>query len=154
MVADLTPFVMTVRFYTTNSEHNRINKELTNEYILNDVYLLDAQNILNPSIRVDSNNVFYYNYCYIEEFHRYYYIDDVTEEFNGLAVCKLSVDVLMSYKTDILNTVGLINHADQNQYLHDDNIVTNTKCTKQIVTFPQSLPTDTDYVLIVSGGHK
>lgn len=144
---------MTVKFYTTNSEHNRVNKTLLNEYTLDNVFLLEGQDILNPSIRVDSNNVFYYNYVYIVEFGRYYYIENVTQDYDGLATVKLSIDVLMSYKNDILNTIGLINRADKNQYLVDNAIVTSTKSTKQIIQFSQSLPTDSDYILIVSGGN-
>lgn len=144
---------MTVKFYTTNSEHNRVNKTLLNEYTIDNVFLLEGQDILNPSIRVDSNNVFYYNYVYIVEFGRYYYIENVTQDYDGLATVKLSIDVLMSYKNDILNTVGLINRADKNQYLMDNAIVTNTKSTKQIIQFSESLPNDSDYILIVSGGN-
>lgn len=144
---------MTVKFYTTNSEHNRVNKTLLNEYTLDNVFLLDGQDILNPSIRVDSNNVFYYNYVYISEFGRYYYIENVTQDYDGLATVKLSIDVLMTYKNEILNTTGLINRADKNQYLVDNAIVTNTKSTKQIIQFSESLPTDSDYILIVSGGN-
>lgn len=144
---------MTVKFYTTNSEHNRVNKILLNEYTIDNVFLLEGQDILNPSIRVDSNNVFYYNYVYIVEFGRYYYIENVTQDYDGLATVKLSIDVLMSYKNDVLNTVGLINRADKNQYLMDNAIVTNTKSTKQIIQFSESLPNDSDYILIVSGGN-
>jgi hypothetical protein len=145
---------MVIKLYKTSSEKNRINKTITDEIVLNG-YLREQCSVTNPVIKIEQSvNLSLYNYAYIEDFGRYYYITDIKTLRNNLWELSLDIDVLMTYKNDILNTVGLINHADLNQYLHDTNIVTSSKCTKQIVTFTKSLPTDVDYLLIVAGGNK
>lgn len=145
---------MVIKLYKTASEKNRLNKTITNEISLTG-YLREECSVTNPVIKIEqSENLSLYNYAYIEDFGRYYYISDIKTIRNNLWELSLNIDVLMTYKNNILNTVGLINHADLNQYLHDENIVTNSKCTKQIVTFSKSLPTDVDYILIVAGGNK
>ena len=50
---------------------------------------------LLPSIPID------FNYAYIPEFKRYYYIPDGWTWENGVWSCRLSVDVLASFKADI-----------------------------------------------------
>lgn len=145
---------MTIKLYKTASEKNRLNKSLTNEIVLTG-FLREQCSVTNPIIKIEqSTNLALYNYAYIQEFNRYYYISDIKTVRNNLWELSLNIDVLMTYKNDILNTTGLINHADLNQYLNDTNIVTNSKCTKQIITFATALPTDVDYLLIVAGGNK
>lgn len=145
---------MTIKLYKTASEKNRLNKALTNEIVLTG-FLREQCSVTNPIIKIEqSTNLALYNYAYIQEFNRYYYIADIKTIRNNLWELSLNIDVLMTYKNDILNTTGLINHADLNQYLNDTNIVTNSKCTKQIITFSTTLPTDVDYLLIVAGGNK
>lgn len=145
---------MTIKLYKTTSEKNRLNKSLTDELVLTG-YLREQCSVTKPVIKIEqTTNLALYNYVYIEDFNRYYYITDIKTIRNNLWELSLDVDVLMTYKNSIYNTVGLINHADLNQYLNDENIVTNSKCTKQIVTFSTALPTDVDYLLIVAGGNK
>lgn len=65
--------------------------------------LKEPSGILNPTISINMGlnlNPSAYNYCYIEAFHRYYYITEWTFE-NALWYASLSVDVLASYKNDI-----------------------------------------------------
>lgn len=65
--------------------------------------LKEPSGILNPTISINMGlnlNPSAYNYCYIEAFHRYYYITEWTFE-NALWYASLSVDVLASYKTEI-----------------------------------------------------
>ena len=44
------------------------------------------------------------NYAYIADFKRYYYITSIRTSRNGIWEITLECDVLMSYKTAILNT--------------------------------------------------
>ena len=46
------------------------------------------------------NSVPPYNYCYIQEFHRYYFITEWVWS-NGLWMAYLTIDVLATYKSQI-----------------------------------------------------
>ena len=56
--------------------------------------------ILNPALFVDIGNPANYNYCYISDFGRYYYVNDWTYE-RGKWLAQCSVDVMATYKTQI-----------------------------------------------------
>ena len=58
--------------------------------------------ILNPVIELKTNPTGY-NYCYIADFGRYYFINDVVFD-QGIWTCYCNVDVLGTYKTQIGST--------------------------------------------------
>lgn len=65
------------------------------------VELKDNCSIVNPTLKVKeplTTNVTTWNYCYIHEFDRYYYITDWVWNL-GIWIAELSVDVLASFKT-------------------------------------------------------
>lgn len=57
-------------------------------------------NILNPVIRI-KGELPDFNYVYIRDYHRFYFVTDITNERKGLWAVSLRVDVLMSYKDEI-----------------------------------------------------
>ncbi len=64
--------------------------------------------IINPQIELDydpdnGSTWFNYNYCYIANFHRYYYVRDWTIS-DSFIIATLEVDVLATYKTQIGNS--------------------------------------------------
>lgn len=67
------------------------------------VELKDNCSLVNPALKINapiSQNVQTYNYCYIQEFNRYYYVTDWVWDL-GLWVCELQVDVLASFRLEI-----------------------------------------------------
>lgn len=94
---------MTVKFYNTASDPRVLNKYLTDETTLNNVQITDVTSVDSPTLKLDlSANSLNRNYCYIQEFGRYYYLGDA-QVINGNHLeidCKC--DVLMSFKPAIL----------------------------------------------------
>lgn len=90
-----------VKFYHTNSPNNKLGKTLSDENIISCAFKGNCD-ILNPVIVVKSDSFFDYNYCYIEQFKRYYFISDVEILPNNVYTLTLKVDVLDSYKEEIL----------------------------------------------------
>lgn len=86
---------MNITLYVNNSEKNKIGKNLTNDFSLSGT-LRDATNIINPVILIELNEIGNYNYCYIPNFNRYYFITDITVIRTGLFAISLMVDVLES----------------------------------------------------------
>lgn len=90
-----------------------------------DVDLLDECGVLNPSLilrSVSSNVLKTWNYAYIADFGRYYFIDTITILNKNETQLELSVDPMATYKNSIKNYSGqLARCSDSNQY--NDNIV-------------------------------
>jgi len=101
---------MKLILYNTADDNNVLNKtlELVEEY---DITLKDDSSISTPIIRLKDerdNLGEIANYAYIEEFNRYYFIKSMVVMNKQIWVLALSVDVLESFKEDILNSTAEI----------------------------------------------
>ena len=145
-----------VSFYNTSSDPRMINKALALVSTLS-CDLLDSTDITRPVILTDSpaalHNV---NYMYIADFSRYYFVK--TEIVNG-SICKITgdCDVLMSFKSGVLNTKVLLdrtaNDNYNNLYLADEKIRKYAYERTQAKLFPNSVLNRDGYcVLITAGG--
>lgn len=115
---------MVVQLYKNTAPVNRIDKSsrLIGGLRLDGV-LREETSILNPTIRFQANTLYQYNYAYIEEFDRYYFIDDIRVVSLNLYEIDLTVDVLYTYKDDIYSMEAFIERAgntpDSNPYIED-----------------------------------
>lgn len=100
-------YQFTLELYKNRSENNELQKNITDKYLINGT-TRTAIDILKPVIEVYGLDVNAYNYCYIQELKRYYYIEHTVINPNGISVMTLRVDVLMSYIEDIKASSGLI----------------------------------------------
>ena len=100
----------------------------------NDISYIDDGVEYDVSINVDYS-IFECNYCYIEEFNRFYFIDDIVIQNNKLFSLALSVDVLESYKNEfmVLDAFVLRNEFQYDPFVNDANI--NYYIDKDIVEF-------------------
>ena len=85
-----------------------------------DCLIKSPSSIMNPVIELDTNPMAY-NYAYIQDFGRYYFINDIRFD-KGLWICYLDIDVMATYKTTIGSTSTYVLRAanGQNQYLIDN----------------------------------
>lgn len=145
---------MNITLYVNNSEKNKIGKNLTNDFSLSGT-LRDVTNIINPVILIELNEIGNYNYCYIPNFNRYYFITDIAVIRTGLFAISLMVDVLESFKTDIKNlSVILLNtqNVGTNNYLPSQVFRNNVKSRTDIMNFPNGLNDAGEFILITAGG--
>lgn len=145
---------MNIILYVNNSEKNKIGKTLTNDFSLSGT-LRDATNIINPVILIELNDIGNYNYCYIPDFNRYYFITDITVIRTGLFAISLMVDVLESFKSDIKNlSVILLNtqNVGSSNYLPSSVFRNNVKSKTDILNFPNGLNDSGEFILITAGG--
>ena len=115
----------------------------------------DVTNIINPVILIELNEIGNYNYCYIPNFNRYYFITDITVIRTGLFAISLMVDVLESFKTEIKNlSVILLNtqNVGTNNYLPSQVFRNNVKAKTDIINFPNGLNDSGEFILITAGG--
>ena len=99
-----------------------------------------ASSILSPSVRVPTNQtgvptgtrVFDYNYIYIPDFRRYYYVSNWVYNADGTWTAICTIDVLASWKNEIIASPGYVgrstNHFDE--YIQDNFYISrNTPVT-------------------------
>ena len=145
---------MTITLYVNNSEKNKIGKNITNDFSLSGT-LRDATNIINPVILIELNEIGNYNYCYIPNFNRYYFITDITVIRTGLFAISLMVDVLESFKKEIKNIYVYIfetQNVGTNNYLPSQVFRNNVKAKTDIINFPNGLNDSGEFILITAGG--
>lgn len=112
----------TVMLYKNESPVEKIGKTLSDSITVSDVVLKKDTSILKPVLLTnDARDVFEYNYMYIEEFGRYYFIDDIVSVNNNLWEISAHVDVLETYKDAILSNQAVIRRQTNkfNTYLND-----------------------------------
>lgn len=145
---------MNLSLFINNSEKNKLNKSLSSELKFNGK-LREESSVVNPSIMVQATNPSSYNYAYIPEFNRYYFITDMVSIRTGIWEISMHVDVLMSFKDGIKNTSIILSDTEttgQTNYMSGEQWAAEVKNTTTIKMFPHSLPTTGKYILITAGG--
>ena len=144
---------MDIRLCNNNSEKNKINKSITAGITLSGA-LRNSSNVVTPTIIINIENPTIYNYAYIPEFKRYYFITDYISVRTGIWQINLKSDVLMSFKDSILASRVLVNKSESNgnNYLSGSNWVSNCKAKTDIISFSGGLLNDGQYILITAGG--
>lgn len=113
--------------YQNKAESNRLDKTNYIELIGNITGVLRNEcSIISPVIEIEMDDIPTFNYVYIPVFNRYYFVDNIVSVRNRLWRISMSVDVLMSFKEQILKQYGFIkrNEFSYNQNLVDDKVPT------------------------------
>lgn len=97
----------------------------------NDVIANSSKIVINEEY-VDILNA---NYCYIEKFKRYYFINNIVSVRNGVWQIETTCDVLMSFKEDIKNLNCYIGRQEFifDKFLMDKDISFKTDRTYEII---------------------
>ena len=145
---------MTLTLYTCTSDANKVQKDLTEIASLTGT-LKDAVSILNPTILIESDNAELFttcNYAYIPEFGRYYFVNNITIQRQGLYQLTMRVDVLQTYAAYILSLEAVISRQEfeYNLYLNDPCFKVEQRTKHKIKNFPNSF-TAAEFVLAVAG---
>ena len=144
---------MQLKLYKSLDEKNRIRKTLTGELILNGA-LRDNSSVIKPTILIQTDPLDY-NYAYIPEFGRYYYITNITAFRKNAWLIDLKCDVLMSYADDIYKLRALIDREEtqSQQYVSGDFVLDARHNTEKIV-FNNPF-TEKNYILVtLKGGNN
>ena len=120
--------------------------------------LREGTSILSPSILIDSqleaDILGRVNYAYIELWHRYYYVTDISLDVTGLGLVHMHVDVLMSYATQIRQQNCIVARQERryNMYLDDGWFMAFQNPIVQTPYFSVSDPFENQsYILVVAG---
>ncbi len=145
---------MEITLYTNNSEKNKLEKNLVNakEFSGN---LREESSIVNPSVLIQTENPSGFNYAYIPEFKRYYFIIDAVSVRTNIWRLSLHTDVLMSFKDELKATSVILSDTESTgatNYITGEQWKTNVKNATEIINFPKGLNTNGEFILITAGG--
>ena len=144
---------MTITLYKTSDENSRVVKTLTDNISMTG-NIVEETNVISPSILISNiENIASYNYCFITEFGRYYYIKEIISVRNGIWRLNLRVDVLMTYSDGIknLNAIVMRQQNQVNLLLDDGYIPIQANQENSMISFPNSFTKNLNYILAVSG---
>lgn len=110
-----------LNLYKNSAEFNRVNKS---DYLedLGSIagVLRESTSVTDLVITIEYDKLPDFNYVYISEFNRYYFVNDVEIENNKLYTLYLNIDILMSYNTQIRQLKGFV---DRNEFTFNSRIV-------------------------------
>jgi hypothetical protein len=141
---------MRIILYKTESERIKINKVLEGELELVGS-LRDGSSITTPYILLQTNPVDY-NYAYIPEFKRYYYINSMTVMRSKAFVIELKCDVLMTYKSEIMELEGVVSRLNTGSQYASRDIKTEVLEDTRRIDYDYTFTEDGSYILIGKGG--
>lgn len=145
--------MLSVQLMNNSSPVEKIGKTLSAGNTYN-CALKDDTSVLDPVIIIQtSDNIYTYNYMYISDFGRYYFINDIVSLNNNRWMIKAHVDVLETYKANILNNNAVIKRQENlfNLYLDDPEFHVLNYERVQTLKFPaNAFSKNLTYVLVVN----
>lgn len=145
---------MNVKMYYNESDDRAINKSITNETLFQGD-LRDSVTIMAPVIRFYSADVLRFNYCYIPDFQRYYHVTSIEAVSLDIYDVSLSVDVLMSFRGDILQLPAIVNKQTESEngdeYIDDSSLVCKNELFANVYNFSGGFNDTPEFILITAG---
>lgn len=146
---------MEIKLYKTSSPRKKLVKELSDGITL--VGTLRAQSsVMSPTFTVQDTAVVGYNYCYIPDFGRWYYINGIDALRSNLYELSLGIDVLMTYAAEIRNNTAIIDRTESgttaNVYIDNGTFVNTSKLETATYNFSGGFNDTPEYILITAGG--
>lgn len=151
---------MQISLFTCTAENERVDKSsyISNRFTLNGQFR-DESSVIDPIFRIEKTNPneFYYNYMYIPAFNRWYYINDFVSIRNNIWEIHAHVDVLYTWRADIKNFKCIIDKSSSldnaNLYMDDGSFVMDSRKYNSVLSFPEGLSQDGEFILICAGGY-
>lgn len=112
---------ISIKLYTFSKKENSTKRPANNTGTNFDCLIKTPSSLMFPYIELQSqSNPVAYNYAYISDFNRYYFVNDWKFD-RGLWYASLNIDVLATYKTEIGSTSMYVLRASQQKdgYIKD-----------------------------------
>lgn len=146
---------MTIQLYQTISPPERVTKTLNAVGAAMTGTIKEESSIIDPIIKISAAFLPEANYLYINEFKRYYYINNVICDYDGIFEIHAHVDVLMS-NAAVLRKQKAVVAKQQNRfnlYLNDSDYRTYSDPYVITKEFPTGF-TDPCYLMLMVGDYS
>ena len=146
--------IMNIILCNNPDEKNVIDKNVI-EGLNVSGFLKNPTSIINPVIEIQIDNPALFNYAYIPDFNRYYFITNIRSIRVNLWEISMHVDVLKSYAEQIKSCAAIISDTEETEstpYMNSDIFRALVKDKTDIINFPNGLLENGQYILITAGG--
>lgn len=148
---------MDIVLYSYSGLPNKIHKSLSDGTTLTGA-MRNPSSVVNPVITVNViSDIVEYNYAYISEFGRYYFVSDIVFVRKDICVLHLKCDVLMSFANQLDHSTVIIDKSSElpyvgTPYIKTENDVVLCKRKTDIIPFESGFNDDGEFILITAGG--
>lgn len=143
---------MVIKLYKTLSDPKAVNKALTDELNVSGI-AREPVDIVNPNIEIDYDNTTLagYNYAYIEDYARWYFVEPQNDSYN-LNMLRLHCDVLTTAAAWLRARNATITRNERlyNAYLNDPEF--KSYAYTNIVTRKFPTPISGDSIILMTVG--
>ena len=149
---------MDIKLCNNASETNIINKRITDVHTVSGATIKGNLSYENPVIVLAYSDSIAHNinYMKITELNRCYFITDIINLTGGRYEIHGKVDVLESFKAQILQLSAIIdkqsNISNVNMYLDDGSFMVENKEFNTVINFPGGFNDGGEYILVTAGG--
>lgn len=143
---------MDIKLYHCSSDPRVVTKDISDMVSYNSATARDAFDVMGGSIIIaTASDLSDYNYAYITDVGRYYYITDITVLRDGVWQLTLAVDVLMTYDTAIRALHGTVDRQTNvnNGYISDPEYKALTFSAIVTKTFPNEMNSDSIILMTI-----
>lgn len=141
---------MEIKLYRTESDSRKLDKTFTSEATHNGNFAREVD-IINPIVQIEAEkeNLSTFNYCYIPDLERYYFIDKIEITRKGFFTLFLHIDVLKTYAVQIRNLYGVVGSgASVNPYYRGYITNADVRCTHEQLAFQNNFNETGDIILL------
>lgn len=137
--------MVTLELYKVTNQPNELTKTLNNSVIVNGSFRseIDSMDVI---VEIESNT-YDFNYVHIPSLNKYYFLQNLIHVNAKIIRTQLHCDVLMTYKTDILASYGLVIQGGTiNPYY--SSIESESRQAIRRFAFPYTFNNTGNYVLV------
>ena len=117
---------MDIELYRCKSPKNKLNKTLEKTLTISANIYEYEQNRNRLSFRFTVSDVGEFNYIYIPDYRRYYFVESVSLSENGVNVYECECDYLMTYK-ELINNLSVKCKGSTKKFITNNVIIDRTE---------------------------
>ena len=137
--------MVTLELYKVTNQPNELTKTLNNAVVVEGAFRGEIDSI-DVIVEIESNT-YEFNYVHIPSLNKYYFLQNIVHVNAKVIRMLLHCDVLMTYKTDILASYGLVIQGGTiNPYY--SSIESETRQAIRRTNFPYKFNNSGNYVLV------
>lgn len=144
--------MVTAIFYNIFDRENVLDKNLdVSRETINGLLFGGFKNIY-PNLKIKATENFKYNYCYIEDLNKYYFVKNINRIDNNYLMIDLKLDVLQTYKDIILNCSGLVvSRENANNFISNRENIKNLIPQYKKILFPNEIfSTEKENIILIA----
>ena len=140
-----------ITFYNNNSDKKCINKSLSDATTISgNIKTQYTSSGISIDIDTAVAGIKPFQFNYMKYDNKFYYIDNVDFLSQNIIRMNCSVDLLESYKSQILKQTAVLERSQNiySRYIDDDKLVLNAYKRVQPKAFPVSFTPSSSYVIV------